>query len=43
MYIRILVIMVRMMKATITRIASVAAPLGNSGHVIVPKTCREIL
>ena len=43
MYIRILVIMVRRMKAIITQIASVVPPLGNSGHVVVPKTYREIL
>jgi putative transposon-encoded protein len=35
--------MVRRMKATITQIASVVAPLSNSGHVVVPKTYREIL
>ena len=34
MCIRILVIMVRRMKATITQIASVVTPLDNSGHVI---------
>jgi hypothetical protein len=43
MYIRILVIMVRRMKATITQIASVVTPLDSNGHVVVPKTYRETL
>jgi putative transposon-encoded protein len=30
-------IMVRRMKATITKIESVVTPSGNSGHVVVPK------
>jgi putative transposon-encoded protein len=37
MYIPLLIIMVRRMKATITQIESVVTPSGNSGHVVVPK------
>ncbi|HEY9388109.1 MAG TPA: DUF2080 family transposase-associated protein [Nitrososphaeraceae archaeon] len=31
--------MVRRMKAIIKQIESVVSPLGNSGHVVVPKDC----
>lgn len=37
MYIRILLGMVRRMKAIIAQIESVVTPSGNSGHVVVPK------
>jgi putative transposon-encoded protein len=37
MYIRLISIMVRHMKAVITQIESVVTPSGNSGHVVVPK------
>jgi putative transposon-encoded protein len=37
MYMRLLIIMVRRMIATITQIESVVTPSGNSGHVVVPK------
>ena len=37
MYIRLISIMVRHMKAVIIQIESVVTPSGNSGHVVVPK------
>ena len=37
MYILLNQVMVRRMKATITRIESLVTPSGNSGHVVVPK------
>jgi putative transposon-encoded protein len=37
MYIHLISIMVRHMKAVITQIESVVTPSGNSGHVVVPK------
>ena len=38
MYIHLISIMVRHMKAVITQIESVVTPSGNSGHVVVPKS-----
>ena len=37
MYIQLYYIMVRRMRAIITRIESLVTPSGNSGHVVVPK------